>query len=106
MKDMKLDVLTTKPWHAQLEATAGPTKPSRQVKKNIAIKGVSSIQLAWWFQHIADGNDSYWKPLSPCNQSIRWVVSMEEAANHIGTLWESDQSTSKGLFPEDKKRIT
>ena len=85
MKDMKLEVLVTKPWLRRLEA-AGPAKPSRQIRKNIALKGVNSLQLSWWFQHIADGNGSYWKPLSPRNQSIRWVVSMEEATNQVGTL--------------------
>jgi len=75
---------------------------SRQVQKNITISGVNAVQLAWWFQHIADKNGAYWKSLSPKNESIYWVVSLQDAAGHIGTLWESDQTVPGGLFPENK----
>ena len=83
MEDLKLDVLAMRPERHAMEPTA-PTKPSRQIRKNTALKGVNSLQLGWWFQHIADGDGTYWKSLSPRNQSIRWVVSREEATNHVG----------------------
>jgi hypothetical protein len=100
MKRSKPDVVKIMPGPPGL-AAATPANPPRQVKKNISITGVNAVQLAWWFQHIADKNGAYWKALSPSNETIHWIVSQEDAAGHIGTLWESDQLVPGGLFPEN-----
>jgi len=101
VKELKPDVVRMRPDFPGF-VPATPARSARQVQRNIAIKGVNAVQLAWWFQHLADKNGAYWKALSPANESIGWVVSLDEAANHIGTLWESSQIVPGGLFPDNR----
>jgi len=91
--------------HAAPASSRAAAASSHQIQKNITISGVNAVQLAWWFQHIADRNGAYWKPLSAKNESIYWVVSLQDAAGHIGTLWESDQALPGALFPAGQSHM-
>ena len=98
---LKPDVVVVRPGF-RVSETGGAEKPSKQIQKNIRLKGVNSVMLAWWFQHIADNEGIYWKSLSSENESIKWIISLEEATTHVGTLWESDQAVRGNMFPDNK----
>ncbi len=96
-----LDRVLTEPGFLR-STMAVPTKSARQLAKHIKLMGINAVQLAWWFQHLADKDGIYWKALSPKNETITWMVSMYDAAGHIGTLWESDQVIPDDLFPDNR----
>ena len=104
MKELKKDIVTVDPG-SRGHGIGVSAKPSKQIRKNICLKGLNSVMLTWWFQHIADGKGKYWKSLSPDNKTINWVVSLEEATTHVGTLWESEQTVTGGFFQEDNLHL-
>lgn len=80
---------------------------AKQYQFRVQLDGISAVQLAWWFQHIADKNGIYWKQLAPeANKRIRWVVTPTDDAHQIiGSLYEFDQMISGGLFTSDNLRM-
>lgn len=82
-----------------------PSRPATQAQTKLHIDGVSAIQLAWWFQHIADDQGKYWKPLAPgVNRSIDWDLNPRDDAHQlIGSVFHVEQASQGDASNEPRK---
>ena len=73
----------------------------QQVRIDLKLNGISALQLAWWFQHLADADGVYWKELLPSvNEDIGWIVNPREDAHQlIGAMYRSRQRVEDKAFP-------
>lgn len=77
-----------------------PARAAEQTRFTIHLDGVTAVQLAWWFKHLADEGDNYWKPLAPSqNSGIEWLVNPREDAHQlIGAVYQADQAVAGNAF--------
>lgn len=73
------------------QAVAAEAAAGQAVRKvsygPVTLPGVSALQLSWWFDHIADNDGAFFKPLSENSKSIYWEQSLQQAEGHIGAVY-------------------
>jgi len=73
----------------------GANDPVRKVSYGpVAIPGISALQVSWWFDHIADKDGAFFKPLSEHNQSIHWAQSLQDSRGHNGAIYVAARSVA------------